>query len=74
MERHGVSEIVNDGRRSITGAFWSPSGDGSIRVSLPARLVEMDLRPASTSTLVGTAAISGRSTSVTLRRAECGSE
>ena len=74
MERHGVSEIVNDGRRSIAGAFWSPRGDGSIRVSLPASLVEMDLRPASASTLVGTAAVGGRSTSVTLRRAECGSE
>jgi hypothetical protein len=74
MERHGVSEIVNDGRRSIAGAFWSPRGDGSIRVSLPASLVEMDLRPASASTLVGTATIGGRSTSVTLRRAECGTE
>jgi hypothetical protein len=74
MERHGVSEIVNDGRRSIAGAFWSPRGDGSIRVSLTASLVEMDLRPASASTLVGTAAVGGRSTSVTLRRAECGSE
>lgn len=73
MERHGVSEILNDARRSISGAFWSPRGDGSIRVSLPAILVEMDLRPTSASALVGTAAIGGRSTSVTLRRAECGS-
>jgi hypothetical protein len=73
MERHGVSEVVNVGRRSISGAFWSPRADGSIRVSLPANLVELDLRPVSASMLAGTAAIGGRSTSVTLRRAECGS-
>jgi hypothetical protein len=71
MERRGVSEIVNNARRSIVGAYWAPQPDGSIRLSLPAIAVNVDLRPVSASTLAGAAAVGDRSVSVTLRRAEC---
>jgi hypothetical protein len=72
IERHGVSEIVSDARRSIPGASWAPRGDGSIRLSLPAIALDVDLLPASASTLVGATAVGNRSVSVTLRRVECG--
>lgn len=71
-ERHGVSEIANAGRRSIAGAHWLPRPDGSIRLSLPASSVNVDLFPTSGSTLVGAMAAGNRSVTVTLRRVECG--
>ena len=71
-ERHGVSEVANEGRRSIAGAYWLPRPDGSIRLSLPASSVTVDLFPASASTLVGAMAVGNRTATVTLRRAECG--
>ena len=71
-ERHALSEIVNDARRSIMGAYWVPRRDGSVRLSVPASSVNVDLFPASASTLVGMLAIGDRSATVTLRRAECG--
>ena len=71
VERRGVSEVVNNARRSVAGAYWAPQPDGSIRVSLPAIGVNLDLRPASASTLVGAAALGNRSVSVTLHRTEC---
>jgi len=72
VDRHGVSEIVNDTRRSIVGAYWTPRRNGSIRLSLPASALNLDFFTASTSTLVGTTIIGDRSVTVTLRRAECG--
>ena len=72
LERHGVSEIANDARHQIAGAYWTPRRDGSIRLSLPANALTVDLLPASPSTLGGAAVIGGRTVSVTLRRAECG--
>ena len=72
LEHRGVSEIVNDTRRQVAGAFWAPRRDGSIRLSLPANALNVDLLPASTSTFVGAASMGGRTVSVTLRRAECG--
>ena len=72
FERYGVSEIGTDARRSIGGAYWMPRPDGSIRLALPASALDVDLQPTSTSTLVGTAVIAGRTVAVTLRRAECG--
>lgn len=72
MERHGVSEIVSDARRSIAGAYWAPRGDGSIRLALPAIALEVDLLPASASTLEGATVVGNRSVSVTLRRVDCG--
>jgi hypothetical protein len=71
MERRGVSEIANNARRSIVGAYWAPRPDGSIRLSLSAIGVNVDLRPASASTLAGAAVVGDRSVSVTLRRTEC---
>lgn len=73
LDRHGVSEIANATRRSIAGAYWAPRPDGSIRLSLPASSVNVDLAPVSASTLVGAMTVGGRSLTVTLRRAECGS-
>ena len=69
--RHGVSEIVSDARRSIAGAYWAQRADGSIRLSLPAIALDVDLRPASPSTLVGATMVGNRSVSVTLRRVDC---
>ena len=72
-ERRGVSVIANDARRSIAGAYWTPRSDGSIRLLLPASSVNVDLFPASASTLVGAMPLGERSATVTLRRVECGS-
>ena len=72
MGRRGVSESVNDARRSIAGAFWTLRPDGSIQLSLPAVGLNVDLLPASIGTLVGTAVMGDRTVLVTLRRAECG--
>lgn len=73
VQRHGVSEIVNDTRRAIAGASWTPRRDGSIRLSLPTSSVNVDLHPASPSTFVGAVPVGDRSATVTLRRVECGS-
>ena len=72
LERHGVSEIANDARHQIAGAYWTPRRDGSIRLSLPANALTVDLLPAPTSTFGGAAVIGGRTVSIALRRAECG--
>ena len=72
LEQYVVSEIVNDARRSLRGAYWAPRGDGSIRLSLPAITRSVDLRVTPESTLVGVMAIGDRVASVTLRRTECG--
>jgi hypothetical protein len=73
VQRHGVSEIVNDARRAIAGASWTPRRDGSIRLSLPSSFVNVDLSPASASTFVGSVPVGDRSATVTLRRVDCGS-
>ena len=72
MERRGVSEVVNDARRSVAGGYWAPQRDGSIRLLLPAFGLNVDLLPTSPSTLAGSASVGGRSMTVTLRRADCG--
>jgi hypothetical protein len=68
-----VSEIVNDARRAIAGASWTPRRDGSIRLSLPMHSVNVDLRPASPSTFVGAVPVGDRLATVTLRRVDCSS-
>jgi len=73
VQHHGVSEIVNDARRAIAGASWTPRRDGSIHLSLPTNSLNVDLHPVSTSTFAGTASVGDRSATVTLRRVECGS-
>ena len=73
LQRHGVSEVVNDARRAIAGASWAPRRDGSIHLSLPTNSLNMELHPVSVSTFVGTAPVGDRSATVTLRRVECGS-
>lgn len=71
LQRHGVSEIVNDARRAIAGASWTPRRDGSIRLWLPTSSVNVDLRPTSASTFVGAVPVGDRAATVTLRRVEC---
>ena len=71
IERRGVSALVNDTRQSIADAYWAPRGDGSIRLSLPAIGLNLELQPGSASTLTGTAAVGGRMTKVMLRRTSC---
>jgi hypothetical protein len=71
IEKRVVSAIGNDTRRSIAGGYWVQRTDGSIRLSLPAIGLNVDLLPASASTFVGAAAVGDRSVSVTLRRANC---
>jgi putative zinc finger protein len=73
IQSHSVSEIVNDTRRAIAGASWTPRRDGSIRLSLPTSSVNVDLRPTSGSMFIGIMPVGDRSATVTLRRVACGS-